>query len=187
MSSDHSLSDDSVSGDGVPNDSVPDDSVTVSVLVTVDPATAFAVFTEEIDAWWKRGPAYRFSSSHDAGVMRFEPGVGGRLVEVFDEAENEEYEVGRVLVWEPAQRLVFEFRPPNFEPDQCTEVEVRFAAVGQDTRVSVEHRGWAGLPPDHPVRHGLEDTAFEMMRGHWWLELLRTLRIRAGRRGGDTR
>ena len=39
---------------------------------------AFAVFTEEVDLWWVRGPI-----NHHAGgrmrAMRCEPGVGGRL------------------------------------------------------------------------------------------------------------
>ncbi len=33
-----------------------DDRVVVTTLVAVDPATAFAVFTEEVDAWWRHGP-----------------------------------------------------------------------------------------------------------------------------------
>jgi uncharacterized protein YndB with AHSA1/START domain len=35
------------------------DTVTVTVTVDVPPPRAFAVFTEEIDLWWRRGPAYR--------------------------------------------------------------------------------------------------------------------------------
>ena len=153
----------------------------MSVLVKVDPATAFALFTEDVDAWWKRGPVYRFSGGQKTGVIRFEPGVGGRLVEVCDDPPGETYEIGRVLAWEPAKRLVFEFRPTNFEAGQCTEVEVRFEAVGDATRVSVEHRGWDSVPPDHPARHGLSEPEFGQMRGSWWLELLRALRVHATR------
>src|SRR6266850_1351361 len=46
----------------------------VTTLVEVDPAEAFEVFTREIDAWWKRGPRYRFAS----GALRFE----GRVVKI---------------------------------------------------------------------------------------------------------
>jgi hypothetical protein len=35
------------------------DQATVSVLVRVEPSRAFAVFTEEIDGWWRRGLKYR--------------------------------------------------------------------------------------------------------------------------------
>lgn len=78
------------------------DAVTVTTKVAVDPATAFRVFTEEVDAWWRRGPRYRFRPGRD-GVMRFEPGAGGRLVEVYDEAAGDVFEVGRVLAWEPCR------------------------------------------------------------------------------------
>ena len=101
----------------------PTNEPTVSVLVAVDPVTAFQVFTEEVDAWWKRGPAYRFGKGL-SGVLRFEPGVGGRLVEEFDDGRS--WEVGRVRAWEPGKHLLFEFRIPNFGPDQFTEVEVRW-------------------------------------------------------------
>ena len=51
--------------------------VTVTSTVAVDSATAFAIFTEDIDLWWRRSPRYRFLRSRD-GVLRFEPGVGGQ-------------------------------------------------------------------------------------------------------------
>ena len=34
----------------------PPASVRLSISVAVDPQTAFEVFTEEIDAWYRRGP-----------------------------------------------------------------------------------------------------------------------------------
>lgn len=150
----------------------PRGAATVSVLVAVDPATAFAVFTEDVDAWWKRGPAYRFG---EGGVLRFEPGVGGRLVQVFDDATGESWEVGRIRTWEPGRRLTFAFRIPNFAPDESTEVDVRFEAEGEGTRVTLEHRGWEGLPMGHPARHGLDDDALAVERGQLWLLQLRAL------------
>jgi hypothetical protein len=32
------------------------DAVTVSIEVAVSPGVAFEVFTEDLDAWWQRGP-----------------------------------------------------------------------------------------------------------------------------------
>ena len=49
------------------------DSVTTSVEVAVDPATAFEVFTEEIDAWYQRGP-HSWKNPDRAVAVRFEPG-----------------------------------------------------------------------------------------------------------------
>ncbi len=157
------------------------DSASVTTVVAVDPATAFEVFTEEVDAWWKRGPRFRWRPERE-GTLRFEPGVGGRLVEVYDEAGEDVFEVGRVLVWKPADRLVFEFRAREFRAGEITEVEVRFEAVDQGTRVSVEHRGWDSLPAGHPVRHGLEGPAFRSMMGLWWADLLGAVRGHAERR-----
>ena len=58
-------------------------SVRVTVYVAVDPITAFEIFTEEIDVWYRRGPHHFFDPAR-AAAIRFEPGVGGRLVEVYD-------------------------------------------------------------------------------------------------------
>lgn len=102
----------------------------VIVEVEVDPATAFQVFTSEAAAWWHRnleGPS---------GTMRFEPGVGGRLL------LDGRREVGRVSVWEPGPRLVFSYGPPEADEADRTEVEVRFEATERGTRVVLRHRGW---------------------------------------------
>ena len=149
------------------------DRVRVTTVVAVDPVTAFEIFTEEVDGWWKRGPRYRFVKS---GVLRFEPGEGGRLVEVIDAAAGKVYEVGEILVWEPAARLVFGWRGHHFEADQRTEVEVCFEASGDGTRVTVEHRGWDALPAHHRARHGLQGGAFSAMMGLWWGDVLVSLR-----------
>ena len=99
------------------------------VEVEVDPHTAFDVFTSEAAAWWNRDR----SLWGTPGVIRFEPGVGGRLL--LDGAR----EVGRVTVWEPGPRLAFSYGPDG---DARTEVEVRFEATETGTRVVLRHRGW---------------------------------------------
>ena len=86
-------------------------------------------------------------------------GVGGRFLEVYDEAGEDFFEIGKILVWEPGKRLVFEWRGLNFDPGQVTEVELNFSPQGEGTCVTLEHRGWASLPQEHPVRHGLADDA----------------------------
>jgi uncharacterized protein YndB with AHSA1/START domain len=121
--------------------------VSVSVDVAVDPATAFEVFTEEIDSWYQRGP-YSWKYPDRAVGIRFEPYVGGRLLEVHDPATGEGFASGEVLVWEPGRRLVYADLVSSAPPDPRTEVEVRFEAVGGGTRVTLEHRGLDALPPD---------------------------------------
>lgn len=144
------------------------DAVVVSVDVAVDPEAAFDVFTREIDSWWKTGPRYRFIAPWN-GQMRFEPGVGGRLLEVCDLAT---FEVGKVLIWQPGKRLVFAWVLPNFDAGQSTEVEVRFEKSSGGTRVTLEHRGWDSLPEDAPARHGRIGSDFILMIGSNWASLL---------------
>jgi hypothetical protein len=57
-------------------------SATASVEVAADPGTAFRAFTEEIDLWWVRNPI-NFWDSGRVTAMRIEPGVGGRVLEVY--------------------------------------------------------------------------------------------------------
>ncbi len=48
--------------------------------------------------------------------------------------------------WEPGKRLLFAWRQSSFTAEQSTEVEVTFEAVGEETRVSIEHRAWDTIP-----------------------------------------
>ena len=126
------------------------DSVTVTVVVRADPQSAFRMFTEEIDAWWKRGPLYRLQG----GCMRFD---AKHLLEG-------DSVIGRVLAWEPGRRLRLEILQWHLGGDPPGEVEVRFEAVGDGTRVTVEHRGWAPRP--------VGAAEFRTVVGLWWGTLL---------------
>lgn len=153
------------------------DQATVTVTVAVDRAAAFDVFTRETDLWWRRGLAYRISG-RNPGTLMFEPRQGGRLFESFESAAGTQvYEYGRIKLWQPPERLVFEWRNTNFVTGEVTEVEVLFDEVPSGTRVTLHHRGWASLRPDHPSRHGLDAPAFIRGMGMWWADLLTALRI----------
>jgi hypothetical protein len=152
------------------------DKARVTVHVAVDPAVAFEVFTEETDLWWRRGPRYRMAGK-SPGALQFEPGLGGRLFERVDAPSGPRIvEIGKVKVWEPPARLVFEWRNINFAPDEKTEVEVLFERTPGGTRVTVEHRGWTAIRPDHPARHGMEVAAFLRSLGIWWGDQMTALR-----------
>jgi len=153
----------------------PHDSVRVEVVVAVPPGEAFELFTRDVDVWWRRGPRYR-ADGRRPSTMRFEPRVGGRLLEIYDESRGDLYEFGRVLAWEPPARLRFEFRGTNFAPGEVTRVDVRFEGDPDGTRVTLEQSGFAALRPDHPVRHGEAEPAFVASMGRWWTELLVALR-----------
>lgn len=143
--------------------------VIVSTLVQLDPEACFEVFTAKIDGWWRRDHRYRESPG---GWIGFEEDGDGRALIIREERDGPVHELGRVRIWEPGKHLVFEWKPQNFEPDQTTEVEVRFEPDGDATRVTLTHSGFDALPADHPVRHGLEGGDFVSMMGVWWADLL---------------
>lgn len=157
----------------------PGDQARVTVGVAVPPTEAFRVFTEEVNLWWRRGRRFR-NAPGDAGLIAIEPRLGGRLFESFStEAGEQVVEMGQVLAWEPPHRLLLQWRAVNFAPHEHTEVEVRFEATASGgTRVTLTHRGWAAIRPDHPVRHGQATEAFIRMMGLWWGDLMSTLRLR---------
>ncbi len=152
------------------------DVVTVSVTVSTDPATAFALFTGETELWWRRGPKFRIAGKQP-GVVRFEPCLGGRFMEEFESPSGPQvFTKGTITVWQPPERFEFEWRGVNFAPGESTRVEVVFEPVPTGTRVTVRHSGWATLRPDHPVRHGQQGSAFIRSLGLWWGELMSSFR-----------
>ena len=152
------------------------DCVTVSTIVAVDPATAFAIFTSEIGMWWKPRVPGLFRRGRN-GTLKFD---NGRLLEI--DSFGEPFEIGRVLAWEPARRLVVEWRQEGFALGERTEVEVRFDPAPAGTRVTVEHRGWDALAANHPARHGATGNAFTSMIGLRWADALTAVRWAASSR-----
>jgi uncharacterized glyoxalase superfamily protein PhnB len=118
-------------------------SVRSEVEVAVDPATAFVAFTEEMDLWWRRGPI-NFYDAARAVARRCEPGVGGRLLEVYDEATGDALELGRFTAWEPGVRLGWRSSLDDVVTEVC------FDPAGAGTRVRVE----AHVPVDGEDRGG---------------------------------
>lgn len=95
---------------------------------------AFAVFTDEIGAWWPLPTHSIFQG--EAGGVHF---VGDRLIErATDGRENVWAEV---LAWEPPERLVLAWHPGSAD-GPAGRVELRFTAEGDGTRVDLRHDGW---------------------------------------------
>ena len=108
-------------------------SMSCTVDVRVDPQTAFSAFTDEMDSWWMRSPISFYDSAR-AIARRCEPGVGGRILEVYDDEAGEVLELGRITVWEPGVRLQW------LSSVDDVEVDVRFAPVADGTNVEVHAR-----------------------------------------------
>jgi uncharacterized protein YndB with AHSA1/START domain len=113
-------------------------------------------------------------------MLVLEPKLGGRLFEQYEgPAGPEVHEAGRITTWQPPSHLAFEWRGANFAPGEVTFVDVRFTATESGgTRVALEHRGFAALRADHPVRHGQPIPEFIRQVGMWWGALLTSLRVR---------
>ena len=138
--------------------------VYVAMRVRATPERAFRAFVEDIGVWWR--PSTLFQTTPRPGVLSFEPGTGGRLVET--RAGGKVFEIGRISAWEPPRRLVFSWRQANFPLNLHTEVEVGFEAVGDETRVSIEHRGFDQVPGESAARHGFPDAELLLRLAEFW-------------------
>ena len=98
------------------------------VEVGLDPDTAFAAFTDELDYWWLRGPINNWDSAR-VRAMRCEPGVGGRLLEIYDETAGDVLELARITAWEPGQRLAWRSSIDD------VAIEVVFEPIAAGTRL----------------------------------------------------
>jgi uncharacterized protein YndB with AHSA1/START domain len=85
--------------------------VFVSLRVAATPERAFEAFTAEIGAWWRPNGLFGFSP-RGSGVLSFEAGAGGRLLET--QPDGSVFEIGRISLWQPPQLLVFGWRQLRF-------------------------------------------------------------------------
>lgn len=145
--------------------------VYVALRVAATPERAFQAFVEEIGAWWRPNTMFQ-TTPRAPGRLAFEPGEGGRFTETL--ANGKVFEIGRITAWEPPARLAFSYRQANFPPELHTEVEVRFEAVGAETRVSIEHRGFDQVPAG-AARHGFPDEVLLLRLAEWWRAQLASL------------
>jgi uncharacterized protein YndB with AHSA1/START domain len=111
-----------------------------SVTVARTLEDAFRVFTEELANWWPLDTHSIGKDGRPAETAMMEGRVGGRF---YERTASSTEHWGTILVWEPPTRVVISWelvpgRPP-------TEVDVRFSAEGDGTRVDLEHRGFERL------------------------------------------
>jgi uncharacterized protein YndB with AHSA1/START domain len=155
------------------------DKVRVQTFVQLNIGRCFDVFTLELDSWWRRGRAYRVGGKHE-GALHLEPKVGGRVFQAYGEGGARVHDIGVIIAWAPPNHFAFTWRGMNFAPsDPSTTVEVWFEASGEGTRVTLEHRGFAALRDDHPVRHGAAAVEFIAEMGRFWGSLVTALRLYA--------
>lgn len=100
----------------------------------------FAIFTDQIGAWWPLPTHGVFGEQ--AGGLEFRD---GRLIELA--VDGRESTWGEVRAWEPPSRMVISWHPGRDTGEQ-SEVEVRFEPDAAGTRVIIEHRGWETFGAD---------------------------------------
>jgi uncharacterized protein YndB with AHSA1/START domain len=137
------------------------EAVRKTITVSCSLERAFETFTEGIGTWWPL-PTHSVDGDRSRGVY-FEPGPDGRLVERL--ASGGEAVWGYVLAWDPPHRLVFSWHPgvdcARTQVHEATEVEVRFTADGEQTRVQLEHRAWERLGERARASRESYDTGWE--------------------------
>jgi uncharacterized protein YndB with AHSA1/START domain len=121
-----------------------------SVVVPLDPSSAFDLFVRRIKDWWPLSA--RSIALENAVSCHIEPHVGGRVFE--RTRDGREGIWGRVVAWEEPLRLVFTWHPGSLE-ETPEEVEVRFVDIGGRTRVDLEHRNWEHAGEKAALRRGL--------------------------------
>ncbi len=111
------------------------------IVVDAPLERAFIVFTERFGDF--KPPEHNLLGVRIAETV-FEPRVGGHIYDLG--VDGSECRWARVLAYEPPSRVVFSWDiGPTWqieeEPENTSEVEVRFVAEGADrTRVELEHR-----------------------------------------------
>lgn len=109
-----------------------------SIVVHATPARAFSVFTAGMGRWWPRRHSTLNAPVADVVI---EPRADGRWFE--RGADGREAMFGKVLAWEPPARLVLAWQLDGawrYDPALFMEVEIRFIAEGDATRIHLEHR-----------------------------------------------
>jgi uncharacterized protein YndB with AHSA1/START domain len=110
-----------------------------TVTVPARPDRAFAVFVDEVGAWW---PLAGFSVGGASSSVAFERDPDGRatrLVETLADGGSADW--GTVTRWDPPHSLAFTWHPGE-QADAATRVEVTFTPDGDATVVALTHSGW---------------------------------------------
>jgi hypothetical protein len=147
-----------------------------SISVEAPQERAFEVFTTGFDSWWPRSHHTGDGELREAII---EPRQGGRW---YARTTAGEEEWGRVLVWDPPQRVVLDWQLNAdfaYDADFHTEVEARFVAESPTrTRLEFEHRNLD--------RYGerAEQTAASLGSEGGWTGILASYASTAGQAAG---
>jgi uncharacterized protein YndB with AHSA1/START domain len=109
------------------------------VVIQAPREHVFKVFTQGIDRWW---PRQHHIGKTPPTKFIIEPTLGGRWYATHE--DGSETNTGRVLEWDPPQRIVLSWQLKgdwSYDPDFVTRVVVDFTEQGpRTTVVDFEHR-----------------------------------------------
>lgn len=100
--------------------------VSISIDLALEPQDAFDALVEEMSLSLGRDGVTL--EAGPAGQVR----SGGR-------------EVGQFVVLEPGKVVALRWHPPDWNPKETIEIELRFEPIEGGTHVTVELRGWSGV------------------------------------------
>ncbi|CAN5830030.1 SRPBCC family protein [soil metagenome] len=138
------------------------DPLVKEITVPLAPERAFALFTDGIATWWPLA-SHSVARANAVGC-RFEPRVGGRLLEVA--RDGSEHVWGRVRAWEPPARLVVTWHPGR-EAETAQELSVTFSPEGNGTRIRLVHAGWELLGDAGRVERDNYDPGWDYVLGRY--------------------
>ena len=119
------------------------EAVTHSVLVPLAPDEAFELFTDRFGDWWPKDSHHILDTP--AAEVVLEPREGGRWYERAEDGRECDWGFVRQVDRPDRILLAWHLTPRwRFDPDpaKATEVEVLFRAEEDQTRVTLEHRGF---------------------------------------------
>ena len=129
-----------------------------TVTVSRPPDVAFKIFAEEMTQWW---PLDKYSFLGPDATITIDPHDGGRVVETAP--DGREYVIGEVLHYEADARLAYTWR--HQEGKGVTEIDIRFTAEGNGTRIDVAHSGFEKLADAEQLSAGYDTGWDEVLDG----------------------
>ena len=117
------------------------DPIRKSITVPLDRATAFDLFTKDIDKWWPKD-SHSLTASAGKGTasnVRLEPKKGGRVIET--KPDGTEADWATITAWKPGEHFAMHWYVGR-SPDEATLVDVHFTQTEAGTRVDLTHSGF---------------------------------------------
>ena len=123
---------------------------------------AFKLFTQGLSTWW---PLETHSIGEDQAVScHIEEHEGGRIYQTNRDGSQSPW--GLVLAWEPPNRMVMSWHPGK-DVNLATQVEVRFTAEGQGSRLELVHSGWEVLGENAKKTRAGYNSGWDMVLGRY--------------------